>query len=74
MGHQPTINCPFYEKEGMCDHHASRHKVLFGFVIMRDYCVLTQNLTITLYFTAISVVRGFAIRRFFNYKNNKNDN
>lgn len=34
---------------------------------------LTQNLTITLYFTAISVVRGFAIRRFFNYKNNKND-
>lgn len=30
MGHQPTINCPFYEKDGMCDHHASRHKVLFG--------------------------------------------
>jgi hypothetical protein len=25
----------------MCDHHASRHKVLFGLVIMRDDCVLT---------------------------------
>lgn len=32
---------------------------------------LTQNLTITLYFTAISIVRGYALRRFFNYKNNK---
>lgn len=41
MGHQSTINCPFYEKDGMCDHHASRHKALFGLVIMRDYCVLT---------------------------------
>ena len=41
MGHQPTINCPFYERDGMCDHHSSRHKVLFGLVIMRDDCVLT---------------------------------
>ena len=41
MGHQPTINCPFYEKDGMCDHHASRHKVLFGLVIMREACILT---------------------------------
>ena len=41
MGHQPTINCPFYESGGLCDHHASRHKVLFGLVIMRDDCILT---------------------------------
>ena len=32
---------------------------------------LNQNLTVTLYFTAISIVRGYALRRFFNYKNNK---
>lgn len=40
MGYQPAINCPFYERDGMCDHHASRHKVFFGLVIMRDDCVL----------------------------------
>ena len=41
MGYQPTINCPFYERDGMCDHYSSRHRVLFGLVIMRDDCILT---------------------------------
>ncbi len=43
-------------------------------VIFKHYDIHTtlgQNLEITLYFTAISIVRGYALRRFFNYKNNK---
>jgi hypothetical protein len=27
---------------------------------------LAQNLELTLYFTVVSVIRGFALRRFFN--------
>ena len=27
---------------------------------------LAQNLELTLYFTVVSVIRGFAVRRFFN--------
>lgn len=28
---------------------------------------LTQDLFITLYFTGISIIRGYAVRRFFNW-------
>jgi len=44
---------------------------LWVFNLYDIHMTLNQNLTITLYFTAISIVRGYAIRRFFNYKNNK---
>jgi hypothetical protein len=37
----PKINCPFYESDGMCDHHASRHKVFFGIITTLDECLLT---------------------------------
>lgn len=38
-------------------------------VIFRIYDIsitLAQNLELTLYFTVVSVIRGFALRRFFN--------
>ena len=33
----------------------------------------TDNLLITLYFTVISLARGFVVRRYFNKKNNNQD-
>ncbi len=30
----------------------------------------TKNVIVTLFFTAISILRGYVIRRFFNNKNN----
>lgn len=42
-GYQPTIDCPFYEQGGRCDHYSSRHKVLFGLIVMRDDCILTLD-------------------------------
>jgi len=38
-------------------------------VIFKYYDIhisLAQNLELTLYFTVVSVIRGFALRRFFN--------
>lgn len=38
-------------------------------VIFKYYDIhisLAQNLEMTLYFTVVSVIRGFAVRRFFN--------
>ena len=39
-------------------------------VVIFKYCdihiSLAQNLELTLYFTVVSVIRGFALRRFFN--------
>ncbi len=38
-------------------------------VIFKYYDIsitLAQNLELTLYFTVVSVIRGFAVRRFFN--------
>ena len=39
-------------------------------VVIFKYCdisiTLAQNLELTLYFTVVSVIRGFALRRFFN--------
>ena len=38
-------------------------------VIFKFYDIhisLAQNLELTLYFTVVSVIRGFALRRFFN--------
>jgi len=34
---------------------------------------LAQNLEITLYFTVVSVIRSYAVRRFFNNYNKKNN-
>ena len=39
-------------------------------VVIFKYCdisiTLAQNLELTLYFTVVSVIRGFTVRRFFN--------
>ena len=33
-----------------------------------------ENLSITIFFTVLSVLRSYAVRRFFNWLNNKNNN
>jgi hypothetical protein len=33
-----------------------------------------ENLSITMLFTVVSIARSYAVRRFFNWLNNKNNN
>lgn len=42
---------------------------LLVFPLFNIHVSFTDNLLIGLYFTAISLVRSYAIRRFFNHKN-----
>lgn len=50
--------------------------LLSQLLIFRLYDIhlaLSTNLVITLYFTVISIVRSYAVRRFFNHINNKSN-
>jgi len=44
------------------------------FPVMGIHVDIKDNIVISLFFTCISIIRSYCIRRFFNYVNNRRDN